>query len=112
MPATNRVRKERMQPHSISYLPGFLPQVPHPHLNPLTYFDYIRATRWRQPRLHALQPAHPAARLRPTGDGDKVQVMWWRGTTWAAPGDFGPVVIPLDRALQFIATEGFFWINA
>src|SRR3954447_13561299 len=28
MPGTNRVRKERMQPHSISYLPGFLPQVP------------------------------------------------------------------------------------
>jgi hypothetical protein len=38
--------------------------------------------------------------------------MWWRGTTWAAPGDFGPVVMPLDQALQFIATEGFFWINA
>src|SRR3954470_18137195 len=68
--------------------------------------------RARQPRLHALQPAHPVARLRPTGDGDKVQVMWWRETTWAAPGDFGPVVMLLDQALQFIATEGFFWINA
>ena len=68
----------------------------------------VRARQW----LHALQPAHPVARLRPTGDGDKVQVMWWRETTWAAPGDFGPVVMPLDQALQFIATEGFFWINA
>src|SRR4051795_9934959 len=27
MPGTNRVRKERMQPHSASYLPGLLPQV-------------------------------------------------------------------------------------
>src|SRR5688572_20756858 len=27
MPGTNRVRKERMQPHPISYLPGFLAQV-------------------------------------------------------------------------------------
>ena len=38
--------------------------------------------------------------------------MWWRGTAWAAPGDFGPVIMPLDQALEFIATEGFFWINA
>jgi hypothetical protein len=38
--------------------------------------------------------------------------MWWRGTAWAAPGDFGPVIMPLDQVLQFIATEGFFWINA
>jgi len=28
MPGTNRVRKQQMQPHSASYLPGFLPQVP------------------------------------------------------------------------------------
>jgi S1-C subfamily serine protease len=27
MPGTNRVRKEQMQPHSASYLPGLLPQV-------------------------------------------------------------------------------------
>ena len=54
----------------------------------------------------------PVARLRPTGDGDKVQVMWWRGTAWAAPGDFGPVIMPINQALEFIATESFFWINA
>src|SRR5215210_8675304 len=64
----------------------------------------------RQPRLHALQPVHPVARLRPTGD--KVPVMWWRGTAWAAPGDFGPVIMPINQALEFIATESFFWINA
>jgi hypothetical protein len=52
------------------------------------------------------------ARLRPTGDGDRVQVLWWRRETWAAPGDFGPVIMPLDEALAFIAQEGFFWIQA
>jgi hypothetical protein len=38
--------------------------------------------------------------------------MWWRGTAWAAPSDFGPVTMPLNQALEFIATESFFWINA
>jgi hypothetical protein len=72
--------------------------------------EVVRASRGFT--LYSRRTDGPVARLRPTGDGDKVQVMWWRGTTWAAPGDFGPVVIPLDQALQFIATEGFFWINA
>jgi hypothetical protein len=34
------------------------------------------------------------------------------GNRLAAPGDFGPVIMPLDQALEFIATEDFFWINA
>jgi hypothetical protein len=50
--------------------------------------------------------------LRPTGQVDRVQVLWWRREAWAAPGDFGPVIMPLDEALEFIASEGFFWINA
>jgi len=29
-----------------------------------------------------------------------------------APGDFGPVILPLDEALDFVATESFFWIGA
>jgi hypothetical protein len=29
-----------------------------------------------------------------------------------APGAFGPVIMPLDEAIDFVATEGFFWINA
>jgi len=31
---------------------------------------------------------------------------------WAAPGDFGPVIMPINQALEFIATQSFFWINA
>jgi len=72
--------------------------------------EVVRANRGYT--LYSRRTDAPVARLRPTGDGDKVQVMWWRGTAWAASGDFGPVVMPLDQALQFIATEGFFWINA
>jgi hypothetical protein len=29
-----------------------------------------------------------------------------------APGDLGPVVMPLDEALAFVASKGFFWIQA
>jgi hypothetical protein len=54
----------------------------------------------------------PIARLRPTRKEDTVQVLWWRRETWAPPGDFGPLILPLDKALDFAATEGFFWINA
>jgi hypothetical protein len=72
--------------------------------------EVVRANRGYT--LYSRRTDGPVARLRPTGEGDEVQVLWWRGTAWAAPGDFGPVVMPLDQVLQFIATEGFFWINA
>jgi hypothetical protein len=62
--------------------------------------------------LYSRRTNGPGARLRPTGEGDEVQVLWWRGTAWAAPGDFGPIIMPLDQALEFIATKDFFWINA
>ena len=72
--------------------------------------EVVRASRGYT--LYSRRTNGPVARLRPTSQGDKVQVMWCRENTWAAPGDFGPVIMPLDQALQFIATEGFFWINA
>ena len=68
--------------------------------------EVVRASRGFT--LNRRRTDGPVARLRPTGDGDKVELMWWRGTAWAAPGDFGPVVMPLDQALQFIAAESFF----
>jgi hypothetical protein len=49
---------------------------------------------------------------RRTGANDDVQVLWWRGTGWATPGDFGPLIMPLNQALNFVATESFFWISA
>ena len=54
----------------------------------------------------------PVARLRPTGDADKVKVLWWNGQCWAAPGPFGIETMPLDAALDHIASEPHFWINA
>ena len=54
----------------------------------------------------------PLARLKPTGDADKVQVLWWNGQRWAAPGPFGIKTIPLNEALDHIASEPHFWINA
>jgi hypothetical protein len=54
----------------------------------------------------------PVTRLVPTGEEDRVQVLWWRRGGWGAAGDFGSVILPLDAALAFVATEGFFWINA
>ena len=62
--------------------------------------------------LYSRRTGGPVARLRPTGAGDRAQVLWWRREAWGAPGDLGPVIMPLDDALAFIASEGFFWIQA
>jgi hypothetical protein len=62
--------------------------------------------------LSSLNTGGPVARLRPAGQDDQVQVLWWRREAWGDPGDFGPVILPLDQALEFIATERFFWIHA
>ena len=55
---------------------------------------------------------HPIARLRPTGDGDRVEVMRrsHRGK-WEEIGDFGPMVMPVNDALDYIARDpcGCFW---
>ena len=54
----------------------------------------------------------PVARLRPTGRGDQVEVMWWsHRDKWDQIGDFGPLVMPLDEALEYIAEDpmGCFW---
>ncbi len=54
----------------------------------------------------------PIARLRPTGDGDRVQVLWWNGKRWGVSGPFGMVTMPLDGALDYIASEPAFWVHA
>ncbi len=54
----------------------------------------------------------PIARLRPTGEGDRVQVLWWNGQRWGASGPFGIATMPLDKALTYIAEEPAFWIHA
>ncbi len=54
----------------------------------------------------------PLARLRPTGDSDKVQVLWWNGQRWGASGPFGIATMTLDPALNYIASDPTFWVNA
>ena len=54
----------------------------------------------------------PLARLKPTGDADKMQVLWWNGQRWGASGPFGIATMPLDKALEYVASEPMFWINA
>jgi hypothetical protein len=54
----------------------------------------------------------PIARLRPTGKGNQVEVMWWsHREKWDEIGDFGPMTMLLDEALDYIARDpmGIFW---
>jgi len=54
----------------------------------------------------------PVARLRPTGKKDKVEVMWWsHRDKWDQIGDFGPMTMALDEALDYVAKDpmGIFW---
>lgn len=62
--------------------------------------------------LFSARTGAPLARLRPTGEADKVRVLWWNGERWGASGSFGIVTMPLDEALGYIATEPAFWIHA
>ena len=74
-----------------------------------------RSSRARSLEGYSLLSARtgvPIARLRPTGKGDKVQVLWWNGERWAASGPFGVVTMPLDDALDYVAHEPAFWLHA
>lgn len=59
--------------------------------------------------LRSERSGAPIARLRPTGDGERVEVLWWNGERWGASGPFGMATMPLDDALD----PGFpRWIDA
>ena len=80
------------------------------HPRPCGGIEVIQANRGYT--LYSRRTGGQVARLRPTGEDNGVQVLWWRGTGWTTPGDFGPLIMPLDEALNFVATGDFFWINA
>ena len=49
----------------------------------------------------------PLARLRPTGDDDEVEVLWWsHRDRWESIGEFG-IVMNLDEALRFISDDPY-----
>ena len=48
----------------------------------------------------------PVARLCPTGQADKVEIMWRsHRDKWEQIGGFGPMVMPLGKALEFVAED-------
>jgi hypothetical protein len=61
--------------------------------------------------LFSARTGAPIARLRPTGEADLVQVLWWNGERWGGSGPFGIATMSLDKALDHIATEPAFWIH-
>lgn len=55
----------------------------------------------------------PVARLRPKQTGDRFEVLYWSRyrDRWRPVGPFGGMVLALDDALEFIASDpmGCFW---
>jgi hypothetical protein len=53
----------------------------------------------------------PIARLRPTGQNDRVEVLYWSlwKECWTSAGPFGRTILPVDEALRFITAEDIFW---
>ena len=54
----------------------------------------------------------PIARLRPTGKGDEVEILWWsHRNKWEPIGDFGGIILSLEEALEYVAEDPLdcFW---
>jgi hypothetical protein len=53
----------------------------------------------------------PIARLRPNGQNNRVEVLYWSlwKERWTSAGPFGRTILPIDEALRFIASEDIFW---
>jgi hypothetical protein len=62
--------------------------------------------------LYRERSGGPIARFKPTGEDDKVRVLAWHREKWGASGPFGVPTMTLDRALDYIASNPFFWIHA
>jgi hypothetical protein len=63
--------------------------------------------------LYRAESGAPIARLRPTGQTDRVEVFYWSlwKERWANAGPFGRTILPIDDALRFIASEDIFWAS-
>ncbi len=72
--------------------------------------DVVAQKRGRGYSLLSRRTGAPVARLRQTDDPAKVQVLWWNGERWKAPGPFGTSTMTLEQALNYIASERAFSI--
>ena len=61
--------------------------------------------------LYRAGPGMPVARLRPIGQDDRGEVLYWSlwKERWTSAGPFGRTILPIDYALRFIASEDIFW---
>ena len=61
--------------------------------------------------LYRVSSGATVARLRPTGQNDRVEVLYWSlwKERWTNAGPFGRTILPLDDALRFIDSEDIFW---
>jgi hypothetical protein len=58
--------------------------------------------------LSARRSGVPLARLRLTGEGDDVILLYPSHRGWEPPGDFGAVAMPLDLALERLSADPYF----
>ena len=58
--------------------------------------------------LFARRSGVPLARLRLTGEGDEVVLLYPSHRGWEPPGDFGAVAMPLDLALEHLSANPYF----
>ena len=58
--------------------------------------------------LTARRSGVPLARLRLTGQGDEVVLLYPSHRGWEPPGDFGAVAMPLELALEHLSTNPHF----
>ena len=58
--------------------------------------------------LVARRSGVPLARLRLTGEGSDVVLLYPSHRGWEPPGDFGAVAMPLDLALEQLSANPYF----
>ena len=52
----------------------------------------------------------PIARLNPSGSNDEMRTRFWScRERWQDVGDFREIILPLEQALEEVATKGIFW---
>ena len=89
---------------------------PDPHLARIEAFNLkkgggVTITKVRNGyNLYLTATDAPIARLNPTGSNDDMRIRFWSyRERWQDVGDFGGIILPLEQALEEIATNGIFW---
>ena len=73
--------------------------------------NWVAERRNRGYTIYRAGSGTPIARLRPTGQNDRVEVLYWSlwKQRWTSGGPFGRTILTIDEALRFIASEDIFW---